>query len=594
MQHDISTQPTSAASHAVMLRMAGERAGARLLEPVRGVLRHRPAAVRVQRLAQHMPAPLRHVRARAEDICRGRWLLAGSEVYAQGEVIFDRHDTPRDWLRALHGFDWIFTLLNGEKRLWRLMARTLVLDWLDRLRRRTLPRQAQQAPVLARRLVNLCAAAPLLLHGAQDTFAARLLAGLAQQWRTVQATPTAGLTALDRLEVMMARAFAALALSDNLQIRTQALVALAEELERQFLPDGGHVSRAPLVLLDVLGTLLPLRQTVEMAGLEVPATMEQVAEKALPMLRMLRHADGSLALFHGARHTGRAWLARLLETYDTTGGAPLDLAPHAGFARLTGGNSVLLADVGAPPLPWHNPAGALSPLAIEFSSAGQRIFTSCGAPLREMPELDEAARMSAAHCTPVLGEGDAGKLHDSLLGRWLLGAPMAEGPCVSARLERAAPGMLLQAEHDGWRKTHGMMAQRRLFLATDGADLRGEDAFEPLQVPGGQVELPFTIRFHLHPAVKASMARDGLSVMLMLPDRSGWSFSARNARLALEESILMAGENGPRRSTQIVLHGICPAIGCTVNWRLKKISATSSRRRSPRKASTQTPALPLD
>jgi len=258
---------------------------------------------------------------------------------------------------------------------------------------------------------------------------------------------------------------------------------------------------------------------------------------------------------------------------------------------LEGGRSVLLADVGAPPLPWHNPAGALSPLAIEFSSGAQRIFTSCGAPLREIPELDEAARMSAAHCTPVLDEGDAGKLRDSLLGRWLLGAPLAEGPDVAAQVERTAQGMLLDASHDAWLKPHGLLTHRRLFLSADGADLRGEDSFEAVPERATARELPFAIRFHLHPAITASMARDGLSVMLILPDRSGWSFSARNARLSLEESILMAGDGGPRRSMQIVLRGICPPIGCTVNWRLRKLSPTPPRRQ---KAAQESPALPLE
>jgi uncharacterized heparinase superfamily protein len=82
--------------------------------------------------------------------------------------------------------------------------------------------------------------------------------------------------------------------------------------------------------------------------------------------------------------------------------------------------------------------------------------------------------------------------------------------------------------------------------------------------------VPFALRFHLHPAVKANLTQDGASVVLVLPDRNGWRFSARGGRLRLEDSVYLLGRSGPRRSQQIVVSGV---VGHPdrVNWSFKRI-----------------------
>ncbi len=573
-----------------LLRQAGGRALAGIPRPLRKL--SRPTRVREPLLA--MPWPAREVRARGEEFYHGLWRLAGREVHAEGRVVFDLVEAPESWQRALHGFDWIFILLAAERKLWTMMARTLVADWFDRARAGSLPKAALHPATAARRMVNLAAAAPTLLATGETAFARRFMGGLNMLARQLLRESTAGLSAADRLEVLMARLWAALAL--HWPQRQSLLQQLVEDLPRQFLADGGHVSRSPELLLDILATLLPLRTALDAAGMEIPAALAHALEKALPMLRMFRHADNGLVLFQG----GRGRRAKLLEqvlAQDAVAGAPLDHAPQSGYARLARGASVLVADVGAPPAPQHFSRGALSALAFEFSSGGARIFTSCGAPVAPHRELDTAARTTAAHCAPVLNDEDAGVLMDTMVSRLLAEAPLAAGPAVSSRVGETAEGVFLHAAHEAWRGRHGLVVARRLFLSADGHDLRGEDIFEPAEdarTAGDGV--PFTIRFHLHPAARPSLSRDGRSVLIVLPDRSAWTFGAAGTRLALEESLFMSGEPGVRRTMQIVLRGTCPVEGRRVRWRLRR---TDTRRGKPRarggkRAGTGTnPTLPL-
>ena len=65
---------------------------------------------------------------------------------------------------------------------------------------------------------------------------------------------------------------------------------------------------------------------------------------------------------------------------------------------------------------------------------------------------------------------------------------------------------------------------------------------------------PFSVRFHLHPDVDASVQQDGEAVLLRVPSGSGWRLRADGARLGLEESIYLGGPT-PRRTDQVVLTG---------------------------------------
>jgi uncharacterized heparinase superfamily protein len=99
--------------------------------------------------------------------------------------------------------------------------------------------------------------------------------------------------------------------------------------------------------------------------------------------------------------------------------------------------------------------------------------------------------------------------------------------------------------------------QRTIRLADNGGRLDGEDAFLPARgnvLPRNKPD-DFAIRFHLHPAVKASRLTDGHSVMLMLPNRQVWSFTAYEDRVEVEESVYLAATDGPRRTVQIVVYG---------------------------------------
>ena len=86
------------------------------------------------------------------------------------------------------------------------------------------------------------------------------------------------------------------------------------------------------------------------------------------------------------------------------------------------------------------------------------------------------------------------------------------------------------------------------------------------------------MRFHLHPSVKANRLTDGHGVMLLMPDREVWTFNAFEEQVEIEESVYLAGADGPRRTVQIVIYGRARK-SPTVRWSFAHMTRTTSGER---------------
>ena len=82
---------------------------------------------------------------------------------------------------------------------------------------------------------------------------------------------------------------------------------LVAELRRQILPDGGHISRNPDVLVELLLDLLPLNQCFAARGRKSPPQLVEALARLLAMLRFLRLGDGMLARFNGVGAAAGRW-----------------------------------------------------------------------------------------------------------------------------------------------------------------------------------------------------------------------------------------------------------------------------------------------
>ncbi len=475
----------------------------------------------------------------------------------------DRPGGSTTWRAAAHGFAWLRDLRALGTDAARLRGRALAADWLAVASADPL---ADAPDVAGARISAWLGHWDFLAATAEDTLRRQLMQRMAQDARGVVAGLPAEAAHRGALVALKGGMAAAVALEEDTWL-ARCVRFLPQELERQFHPDGGHVERSASAQLHALQDLIEIRNLLHGAGLEAPSQLAGTLDRAAPALRLMRHADGGLALFNGTRDEIAAIVDLVLTQSQSRGRAPSHL-PETGFQRLSASRTLVIADCGAPPparrdvTPGGAPRGAdrnahAGTLSFEMSVGRDRLIVNCGAAPAADSEWRDAMRATAAHSTLILADTNSSELRPEGLGRRV--------EEVEADRQEANGAQWLEASHDGWLRQFGLRHRRRLYLSESGDDLRGEDVLEAerdVAMPG------FTVRFHLHPGVVASLQQDEQGALLRLPSGVGWRLRVKGARVAIEESIYLAAE--PRRSQQVALYAEAGA--ASLQWAIVRVT----------------------
>jgi uncharacterized heparinase superfamily protein len=570
--------------------------GSRTLQSLAGaikthpLLRWRLASTSTDRLVI-APQELRTADAtRASEIYAGRFAFAGKVVICDRRSPFEMTAPSDEWAVTLLGFAWLRHLRAADSAITRANARALVDDWIN-LQGRWHP-TGWRTDILSRRIMSWLSQAPLVLQDADVRFYRRFIRSLTRQARHLRRVAAQSRDGLTRLQALIALAYVALCMQGQSRYLRATLRKLVDELNRQILPDGGHISRNPGTLIEVLLDLLPLRQLLTHRNVAPPAALNNAIDRMMPMLRFFRHADGNFAHFNGMGPTPVDLLATVL-AYDDARGAPVSNAPHSGYQRLDAGKAALLIDTGRPPPLSVSQEAHAGCLSFELSWKRYRLVVNCGLPAVNRETWRQVARATAAHSTVTFNDMSSCRFFESGALRQLLwGIPIFGGPRdVRAAREESPDEFVLRASHDGYERDFDIVHHRTLRLAGDGTTLNGEDSFTPVSGETISTRLAdeFAIRFHLHPAIKANRLTDGHGVLLTLPDRDVWTFDAYEDAVEIEESVYLAGPEGPRRTVQIVIWGHARAQS-RVQW---SFHHTPRATQSERKARVDEPELPL-
>ena len=444
----------------------------------------------------------------------------------------------------LHRFDWLRHLraIGGDQG--RREARRLVLLWLDA--HGSDRGEVWRADIAGARLYAWLGSFEFFAASAGDLFRARITEGMDMHAgllaRGVESAPEG----VPRLAALTGALAAAVAFG---QPPAAVLRRIERALDEQFFADGFHRSRNPAAQLSALRRLIEVQGLLRAAGIAPPQRLAEAIRDAGPPLSFFRHGDKRLACFHGGHESEGVSVDLALARVDRQARPPTR-SIEAGFDRLHAGRTLVLVDSGLPTAKGFDRGGHSSPLAMEFSDGAHRIAVNCGAPADGSAPWNELARATAAHSTLTVNDVHAVEIDRG-------GGVRAGGLHVEARRSEDEGGLWLALSHDGYAAPFGLIHRRRLYLARDGGDLRGEDLLE------GNAGWPFSLRFHLHPAVKARLQAG--AVKLTLPSRQQWRFSAAGGRLSLASSIYLG--DGQRRNTQAILvEGKTGAEGAAVKW----------------------------
>ncbi|MWD29828.1 heparinase [Aquicoccus sp. SCR17] len=521
--------------------------------------------------------------ARGRQLVAGNLMFGGHLIEAPGRMLWDIPPPDPAFETQIHGMTWLDDLAAVGDPVARERAQDWVWGWIARYGRGTGPGWVPE--LTARRLIRLLHHSQFLLRGrteADTTIFMRALARqalfLSRRWQATEPGP-------ERFEALTGLIYAGLTLKGMERQVAIGEKALARQCRSQIDAQGGIPSRNPEELLEVFTLLTWTAQALREARRRPSAEHSGAVERIAPTLRTLRHADGSLARFHGGGRGAEGRLDHALAASGVRSRVPGGLS--MGYARLSAGRSSIIIDAAAPPHGAASIGAHASTLAFELTSGRRPLIVNCGSGASFGPDWRRAGRATPSHSTLAIEGyssarlGRAGRIGGARQEH-LVDAPQH----VPVELSHAEDALRFEGGHDGYVETHGLTHARRLELTLDGRALVGEDMLMALddaakqrfdRANEGGEGVAYQIRFHLHPEVDAELDMGGMAVSMALKSGEIWVFRHDGAAtLRLEPSVyLERGRLRPRATEQIVLESTARGHASRLRWSLSKAQDTA-------------------
>ena len=550
--------------------MSGRDAAARdvVQKLARGSLLSRLTGSRRQPL-RLVAVPRDHVqgdRRRGDSLLAGRFTCAG-ETLALQDLDFGAVGTDGPLAEQLQGFSWLRDLAAAASReKGARLAEAIVGRWL--LAHGTRVDPAWRPELWGERILFWTAYAPYILSSSDAGYRSALLNTLARGARHLEASADRAPAGLKRVTAWAGAVAAALLVQGGVARVARGESGLGRALSSAQSDDGGLISRTPYEQVRLVDRLGLLRAAYFAAKHTPPESFETAAAAALSALHGVTLGDGGLSSWQGGNSGEPVRITAVVEGCGMRA-RPLRYPRGWGFHRLSALGTIVVMDAAPPPPPRAAASGCASTLAIELSDGPQRLVVNCGGPgglPSQMPaDLVRALRTTAAHSTVTVADTNSTAiLDDGSLGKGV----------TDVLVERSDDNdsSRLEASHDGYTRTFGLLHKRTLVLGNDGKEVRGIDELAARSRRRSKDGTPFAIRFHLASGIEPTVTADGMGAILRSPAAPPWSFRCRGAAIGVEESLMVDGHGAAHRTMQLVINGEAPASGAEVHWQFRRSS----------------------
>ncbi|RLA45912.1 MAG: heparinase [Gammaproteobacteria bacterium] len=288
------------------------------------------------------------------------------------------------------------------------------------------------------------------------------------------------------------------------------IVLLKEQLTEQVLADGAHFELSPMYHSIILTDLLDLIQLGQLyPGSKIAQQAERLRNTAALMASWLEgmlHPDGGISFFNDTAF-GIAPEPAAILTYaeklgvkhhvvpEKAGQAQHDTAQHfhdSGYIAVRQHDQVALLDVaaiGPDYIPGHAHADTLS---FEWSLKGQRVLVNSGTSEYGLGAERLRQRGTAAHNTVMVNEENSSEV-------WSGFRVARRARVFDVAVEQKSDTTIVKAAHDSYKRLRPKVIHQREWRLSPGV-------LEVSDTLTGKFRTAKAY-FHLHPFVKASLAR---------------------------------------------------------------------------------------
>ena len=448
-----------------------------------------------------------------------------------------------------HSFDFLNGIQGLGRENLRIYGRELTKNWIQK--NRSWRSKTWEDFILASRLCNWIKNYNFFFHTSDNNFKKEILTLILKQIEHLVKNFSNLERNSDLIRIIKALIYSSICIPNKNYYYQIAIFNLKSELNKQILKDGCHFQRNPKIHIQVLMDLLDIRVILNSTKKNIFFDLQNSINKMSIAYRFFLHKDNSLADFNGSGDINYKILKDLTSEIPKPSKNPRELI-YGGFQRVDTKNTTLILDCGVPKNYAATYKAHSCTTAFELSYKKNKII------INSLSGLDEKIKKTtAAHSTLTLNNTNAYKI---LQNEHLSRVP---DKLKIKRVERYGANVI-EIESYGYKNQYEAIHKRIIYIDKNGIDIRGEDN---IYCP---MELSFDLRFYLDSKIKTLITNNGKSVVLKLPNGSGWKFVSSLNKLNLVLNRSLNTNKQPVRNEHIHLTGKTKELITIIKWSLKK------------------------
>ncbi|MBP9752451.1 MAG: hypothetical protein KBD31_01390 [Proteobacteria bacterium] len=247
-------------------------------------------------------------------------------------------------LLQVHSFEWIKDLRCISDNMSRRLTRQLIDQWIEhngQWNKNITSNAALEPHIMGCRLSNWISCFDFFGASADEDFLIRFKKTLIFQYNILSKQFKNIADPIQKLMALKGLIFVATLLKDETYKVSKYLECIEELCNKQILNDGGHITRDPVIHFYILRDLVDIRSLIRLFHLDDAEFLNTNIQKMVPILRLFRHGDGTLAEFLSPKQKllplrgapSQAYIDMVLSIADIKGRPP-GKAPDMGYERI--------------------------------------------------------------------------------------------------------------------------------------------------------------------------------------------------------------------------------------------------------------------
>ncbi len=386
--------------------------------------------------------------------------LNQAKSFPMGEINWASQDMPRLWRYNLHYFDFILDKGRSEDSV-----KHLISDWIDQNPPGT--QTAWEPYTVSLRIVNWIKL--FLREDFRKSVEQKWLDSLYLQARWLEKHIEYHILANHYLKNGVALFFAGMYFDgdDAQRWLRKGQKILQEEMDEQFLSDGGHYERSPMyhsICVEDYLDVLNLAQNSGFTDSRLVRELQRRIPRTLTFLNDISMPDGKISLFNDsafgiARSPDQLFnYAKQVIGYENPpkpSGLSLIEKPESGYFGFRDKADMLIVDCGEVG-PDYQPGHAhCDMLSYELMLDGKRVIVDSGVYDYEAGEMRQFVRSTRAHNTIMVDGTEQSEI-------WGAFRMARRARPLAAHIEKTGPdASRFVGEHDGYKRLPGQVIHKR-------------------------------------------------------------------------------------------------------------------------------------